>query len=510
MKSETEWSSGLEKRYASEVVGRLECFDRIIIFGTLLGLRYAGAVSRELACRKLGAFDLKIFAQPLTEALRERAEALAAEHGMKITYLPNWRVDKEEIAQACLRARGREPGLVCILSAIENCQTFLPRKGGGPQQKSWIKACPGRCLHYYFYFLDADLGLIHLRVPSWIPMRLHFCLNGHAWLERRLRAEGGEVRSVDNAIVEVGDWSRARELSAAPPMSWLEQRLQSYIAQCCPHAERFGGYYLSLSQVELSLDLVFGQESVARELCAQLVRQAILAVRASDGARFFGHQFSPEAEATARFNAVAEGVLCLRHWLNGQSLKVYHKGHVLRLELTIYDLTFYKHHREVVKRDGSKEWRVAPLKKSLYSLGDLFGLMEATCHRYLEWLSRLEDPRIGRYNLHEITRPKRDQRQRSWRGFNFFAAEDHHVLVTVLRGEGLLSGLANRRLRSVLGAAWNPGRVSRILRRLREHGLIYRISKTFKYYLTTLGRRALIAALKLREHVILPTLDPAI
>lgn len=510
MKSETGSSSGIEERYSAAMVGKLACFDRMIIFGTLRGLRYAGAVTRELSCRNLGAFDLKTFAQPLTDALRERAEALAEAHGVKITYLPNWRVDKEEIAQANLRTRGEHPGLVCILSAIENCKTFAPRKGGGPKQQPWIKLCPGRCLHYYFYFFDADLGLIHLRVPTWIPMRLHFCLNGHAWLESRLRAEAMGSRSIDNAMVEAGDWKRAGELSAEPPMEWLEKRLQSYIAQCCPHAERFGGYYLSLSQVELSLDLVFEREEVARDLCAQLVRQAILVLRANDVARFFGHQFSPEAEATARFNAVAEGVLCMRHWLNGQSLKVYQKGAVLRLEVTTYDPTFYRHHREVVKRNGTKEWRVAALKKSIYSLGSLFGLMEATCRRYLEWLSQLEDPRIGRHNLHEITRPKRDEKQRSWRGFNFFAADDHHVLVTTLRGEGLLSGWTNRRLRAALGAAWTSRRVGRILRRLREHGLIYRIKKTFKYYLTTLGRRAVIAALKLREHVILPTLDTAI
>jgi hypothetical protein len=368
----------------------------------------------------------------------------------------------------------------------------------------------GRCLHYYFYFYDETLGLIHLRVPTWLPMRLHFCLNGHAWLERRLCAEGVATRSVDNAIVETSDWARAAAASATPPLAWLEQRLQSYVAQCCPDADRFGGYYLTLSQVELSLDLVFRREATARELCEALTRQAILAVRVTDLARFFGHQFSAQAEATARCNTVAEGVLCLRHWLNGQSLKVYQKGAVLRLEVTTYDLTFYKHHREVVKRDGTHEWRIAPLRKSLYSLGTLFGLMEATCRRYLEWLSQLEDPRLGRHNLEEITRPKRDEKERSWRGFNFFAATDHHVLVTLLRGEGLLSGWTNRRLRKALGAAYRPGPVSRILRRLREHGLIYRIKHTFKYYLTALGRRAVIAALKLREHVILPTLDPAI
>jgi hypothetical protein len=509
MSSDIARRSGIEEHYADELAGKLACFDRVIIFGTWQGLCHAGGVSRELTRRGMGAFELKTFAQALSEAVHARAKELAQEHGLEVIYVNDWRVDKEEIAQQQLQARGGQPGLVCILSAVENCQTFKPRKGR-PGQPAWIKMTHGRCLHYYFYFYDETLGLLHLRLPTWLPMRLHFCLNGHAWLERRLRAAGLEARSVDNALVETSDWSRAGVLSAAPPMEWLEERLQSYIARCCPDAARFGGYYLTLSQVELSLDLVFRRADVARELCEQLTRQAVLAVRVTDLARFFGHQFSPEAEATARFKSVAEGVLCMRHWLNGQSLKVYQKGVVLRLEVTTYDLTFYKHHREVAKRDGSKEWRVAPLKKSLYSLGTLFGLMEATCRRYLEWLSQLEDPRIGRHNLNEITRPKRDQAQRSWRGFNFFDGKDHHVLVTILRGEGLLSGWTNRRLRQALGAAYRSGPVSRILRRLREHGLIYRVQKTFKYYLTVLGRRAVIAALKLREHVVLPTLDPAI
>ncbi len=60
-------------------------------------------------------------------------------------------------------------------------------------------------------------------------------------------------------------------------------------------------------------------------------------------------------------------------------------------------------------------------------------------------MSQLEDPRLGRHNLDEITRPKRDQADRRWRGFNFFFAADHHVLITMLRGERQLSGWTNRR-----------------------------------------------------------------
>ena len=30
----------------------------------------------------------------------------------------------------------------------------------------------GKCLHYYFYFIDPQLGLCYLRVPTWCPFRL--------------------------------------------------------------------------------------------------------------------------------------------------------------------------------------------------------------------------------------------------------------------------------------------------------------------------------------------------
>ncbi len=228
MESEHRKLSGIQEPYAAELVGTLGCFDRMILYGTLCGLCHPG----ELARREPGVFEIKTFAQPLTDALRARAEALAAEHGA-IEFLPDWREDKEDRARARLGEGGLRPGLVAIFSAIQNCSTFKPRKGGGPRQRPWIKATGGRCLHYYFYFYDEDLGLIHLRVPTWLPMRLQFHLNGHAWLERRLRTQGLACASKDNAILQSADWPRAQLLSAAPPMEWLEQRLQHYVSLCC-------------------------------------------------------------------------------------------------------------------------------------------------------------------------------------------------------------------------------------------------------------------------------------
>jgi DNA-binding PadR family transcriptional regulator len=50
------------------------------------------------------------------------------------------------------------------------------------------------------------------------------------------------------------------------------------------------------------------------------------------------------------------------------------------------------------------------------------------------------------------------------------------------------------------------GQIGRILKRLRLHGLIKKIGKTYKYYLTELGQRAVLVGLKLKEHLIVPVL----
>jgi hypothetical protein len=44
-----------------------------------------------------------------------------------------------------------------------------------------LKPDDGKCLHYYVYFIDADLGLCYVRVPTWCPFRLQVYCNGHSY-----------------------------------------------------------------------------------------------------------------------------------------------------------------------------------------------------------------------------------------------------------------------------------------------------------------------------------------
>ena len=72
---------------------------------------------------------------------------------------------------------------------MEACDAYQPWHDKQTHQ-TFLRPDRGQCLHYYFYFIDAELGLIYLRVPTWCPFRLQFYCNGHSWLARQLAAAG--------------------------------------------------------------------------------------------------------------------------------------------------------------------------------------------------------------------------------------------------------------------------------------------------------------------------------
>ena len=159
-------------------------------------------------------------------------------------------------------------------------------------------------------------------------------------------------------------------------------------------------------------------------------------------------------------------------------------------------------------RDGPATYELAPLKKSLFSLRDLRGLMHAATPRYLAWLSRLEDRSSGKVAMDKLSRPVKDEAARSWRGFNFFLSADLNGILAVLAGEHQISGLTSRRLQRLL-PDWTRSQIARLLRRLRLPGLIKKVGNTYKYYATRFAQRILLAALKLKEHLLLPALSAA-
>lgn len=135
------------------------------------------------SARGIRILDFHEFAKPLTDAVKANAERLAAEAGLEIDYIRKKDFRKEDRIREALSERGEHPGLVWVFSALEPCYTLRPWRDKATGC-CYLRLKDGKCFHYYFYFIDAQLGLCHLRVPTWCPFRLQsanqFCTT---WIE---------------------------------------------------------------------------------------------------------------------------------------------------------------------------------------------------------------------------------------------------------------------------------------------------------------------------------------
>ena len=146
----------LTDRYTENISGVLSCFDRVVIQGTLPGFCFAGGMSLFLSRNNIRIFDYPRFAEPLRNALRDNAEQIAKENGLEIDFIRKKNFRKEKRIQDIIKSRGGHPGLVHIFSAMEPCQSYKPWHDKNTHH-TYLKADDGKCLHYYFYFIDVSI-----------------------------------------------------------------------------------------------------------------------------------------------------------------------------------------------------------------------------------------------------------------------------------------------------------------------------------------------------------------
>ena len=381
----------LVERHGAKIAGVLGCYDRIVITGTLPMLCHARGMAAFMSMRHVRLFDYPKFCEPFREQIRENAERVAREAGVEIEFMSKTSFRKDDRIAEVLAKRGDAPGLVHILSAMEACQSYRPwhDKTTG---RTMLLPNPGKCLHYYFYFNDPEIGLCYIRVPTWAPFRLQIYYNGHNRLAEKLKAARIAFRMLDNAFVEIADFSAAQRLSDDLDIARLHAVLDRYVALCCPAAAAVEQqYHGSIMQVEYSTDVVFKRQADLKPVYDTITRTAVHAVKAEHIATFLGRKLNGNytGEMGNNFSTRIDGKR-IKNQIGPASINMYDKrGIILRIETTANDVSFFKHHRKVEQKNGESTYKLAPLRKYIYSLGDLRGLMSDANRRYLEFISAL-------------------------------------------------------------------------------------------------------------------------
>jgi hypothetical protein len=497
----------ISERYQDKISGTLSCFDRMILQGTLPGWCYDKGMTAFLYARQIKIFDYAQFAKALQEKVRENAERIADENGIEIEFIRKLGAFRKEARiKDIIKERGEHPGLVHIFSAMEACTSYKPwhdKKTG----KTFLKYDSGKCLHYYFYFIDKMFGLCYLRVPTWAPFRLQFYMNGHNWLATKLAKKKIPYVLRENAFLSIDNFSKAQELSDSIKVSDLHHALDRFAKIYCPVFQEYDlTYHWSTMQVEYATDLVFKKQADLGVLYDQIVRTAIHSVKPENIATFLGRKLhgNYQGDMGNNFNTRIQGTR-IKHHMGASSIKMYDKfGSILRIETTTNDVSEFKHYREVQPRTGDPTHKNAPMKKNIYSLFDLTAILKASNRRYLEFISTFDDQSAGIKNLERISKPV-DTDDRSYKGFNLFSDDDLKLFEVLARGEFNINGLQNKSLRKQLPSI-TCSAMTRILKRLHVHGIIRKVGKTYKYYLSRLGKAVITAGLTVRNMSVIPQL----
>jgi hypothetical protein len=453
----------LTERYVNDLDGVLSCYDRIVITGSLQPLCYAQGMTHYLYQQGIRIFDYAKFAEPLRECLRENAEALAEANGMKIEFIRKKDFRKENRVRQILKKHGDQPGLVHIFGAMEACSSYRPwhDKVTG---KTYLKPDSSKCMTYYFYFVDEQLGLCYVRVPTWCPFRLQFYFNGHNWLANQLKERGITYEMLDNAFVYIADYAAANKMANEFEVETLHLRLDEFARQYCPIVtELHLDYYWSIMQTEYATDLVFKSRDTLQAFYPLLLETLTHAVKPADIATFLGRKLNGnyQGEMGNRFNKRWLGTR-IKHQMGPLSIKMYDKFRfILRIETTVNNVSFFKHYRQVQHRDGSTSMRWAPMKKTIHSLPALQEVLSAANGRYLKFISSIATPEVGVEKLHRLAETKTENQHRH-KGFNLFSEEDTCLFRTLLQGEFFISGFTNKQLRTYL-ADISASQVTRLL-----------------------------------------------
>jgi hypothetical protein len=491
------------KRHQHRIVGTIAGFDRVLFRGNLSSLCYNQGLEIFLTVQKVRFKNFGEYANTLTCQIKAHAEAMAQKHNRPCRYLESSRVSKEEIAREIMQEDGITQGLICVLTCVEPCLTYSIRRDRQTGQLGF-KGTERKCLFIYYYYVDRDFGLMHVRLQTWLPFTIQVCINGREWLARQMDRAGISYTQQDNCFTQIEDLAAAQRLmDGLIDHKWggflnsLAKKVNPIIS---PEAGlKLKGYYWTIREGEFATDVMFKDAESLANVYPALIRHAIEQFSTKDVLRFFGRRITSRfnGEISSNLKKRVDG-LRVKHWFQENSIKMYDKqGSVLRIETTINNPRRFK----VRRKTG---W--IPLRKGIVDLKRRVELSRSANKRYLEALAVVGEPTPSHRLLDPVS-TRVITRGRTYRALQPISPAESKAFEVLLKGEFLIQGCRNADLRTELepDAETDPisrrkasARIGRLLRLFRVHGLIYKVPKTNYHRITKKGHEIMTTATKFR------------
>jgi hypothetical protein len=496
------------EKHKDLITSPLGCFDRVIFKG-YLPLSRPEVMERFLDAKGVLIKDLKPFVLEQSERICEHAETLASRAGRPFIFQET-KLRKEDYARDLAKTDGILDGLICVFRALEPCQSFKMAFG---DKRPRLVSATRKCLFYYFYFLDREFGLMHIKLQSWFPFTVQIYVNGHEWLARKLDLHGVGYRRIDNVFTWLENPKRAQLFSDRFATKDWPAILAVFARRVNPLLSNLLAgqtYYWVTDQAEYALDIPFKNRSDFAPLYSHWLKHATLCFGAEDILRFLGKKlhgaFKGEVLTDSKRRPMGARV---KHRVKTNWIKMYDKaGLVLRIETVINQPREFKVRRQGT-RNGCKVLDWFPMAKGVANLRHYAIHARRACEHYLDALAAVDNPapaleRLDR--LCETTPPKPKPR----RGLNPLRRDDQALFAAVMRGEGTLHGFRHSDVARQLGlgktkdhaeSRRRSAKVSRLIHLLRAHGLVAKVPRTRRYRVTPLGNSIMGSAIRIRHEL---------
>jgi hypothetical protein len=493
--------------FQDRITGVLSGFDRLVIRGLLRRIVSVGGMQDLLWHKQILLKHFGSWAERFSEELKTASCQLAKEQNRPVVYLQSADTNKDEFARKIAAKDRITQGLVAVLTCVEPCASFDIYRNRNTKQLDLVRRIR-KCLFLYHYWIDPQFGWMNARIQSWLPFPVQICLNGREWLARMMDQNHIRYHQHDNCFTWIADLDKAQRLMDRQlRISW-PKALARIARQLNPnHGRMFRGfpasYYWTIHQSEWATDVMFRKPADLDAIYPALVLHGMQTFSSGDVMRFLGRKLHTrfEGEIISDFKNRPEGIR-IKHWVKNNSVKAYNKaGSVLRVETTMNNTDEFKVFRtKEGDPNGKPDWRV--LRRGIADTYRRAQISQSSNHRYLDALAAVDTSTTLAELIRDICKPTtyRDKRVRALRPW---ADPDLALFRAVSRGEFCLNGFRNRDLQSLLfsGAAdtaeqrRRSARVSRLLRMLRAHHLIKKVSRTHRYLLTSRGREVISAVL---------------
>ena len=232
-------------------------------------------------------------------------------------------------------------------------------------------------------------------------------------------------------------------------------------------------------------------------------------VAAKDILSFLGRRFHPrfDGEVLTDCQKGRWPGARIKHRVKNNWLKMYDKfGWVLRIETVINDPHEFRV-RRLRTREGRQVMMWCPMNKGVINLYRYREVALAANRRYLDALAVVDDPAPAYRQVEELTEPVVVS-GRSHAGFNPASPADVSLFRAVLNGEYLLRGFRNAEIREALYGSNEDASerrrqshgVGRMLKRLHVRGLIVKVPRSHRWWVSARGHQVLGAVVRLYHY----------